>query len=367
MFCKECGTELANSSHFCPQCGCAHSVTPPAEPVIPPAEPEQSFADKVRATAKKAGSSTVFLIATICFTALQLLNLFSLNSVGSVLQAYRDLLAEYDQYGWALMETLNKFSSGIIIAGLIPGFLTAASLWRIYGSCASRKPTVKTSGLTTIFVINLVQLVFTSLFLLGLLVLVGVVYFSAGNLFGADAEMMEIVCLIIGLVILAIFVFALIYYSKIGTSISNFRSTLQTGVPNKKVSLFVAIICYISGGSMILSGVDSLFSAGMSALGGLYEESVYYPLTSVLFLSGIANLLNAAALILFGVSIFSYRNKMKALEAEERILSFQALSYAEPYTSPVYIPPEPAVIADPDPEIVENIAEPAIDEEISKE
>lgn len=348
MFCKECGTKLADSSHFCPQCGCAHCVTYPAEPVTPtaasvtpPAEPEQSFADKVRASAKKAGSSPIFLIATICFTALQLLDLFSLNSIGSVLQAYSDLFAEFDQYSWALVQTLNKFSPWIAIAGLIPRFLVAASLWRIYGSCASRKPTVKTSGLTTIFVINLVQLVFSCLFLLGLLVLVGAIYFSAGNLFGADAEMMEIVCLIIGLVTLAIFIFVLVYYCKIATSISNFRSTLQTGVPNKKVSRFVAILCYISGGSMILSGVDSLFSAGMSALGSLYEESVY-SLTPILFQSGISNLLNAAALILFGVSIFSYRSKMKALEAEERILSFQTLSYAEPYTAPVYIPPEPA-------------------------
>lgn len=350
MFCKECGTQLADNSRFCPQCGCVRSVTPPAEPVTPqkqavtpPTDPTQSFADKVLSTAKKVGSSPIFLIATICFTLVQLLNLFSVNSINTLFLAYSDLFAEFGQYGWTMMEILNKFASGTSLVSMIPGFMVAAALWRIYGSCASRKPTVNTFGLSVIFVINLVQMVFTCLFLLGIFVLLGVLYFSAENLFGADAEMMEIFCLIVAAVVLVIFTFTLIYYSKICTSISNVRSTLKTGVPNKKVSRFVAIICYISGGSMILNGVDSLFSAGMSVLDGLYEESVYYqPLASFFTISGISNLLTATAMILFGVVIFSYRSKMKVLEEEERILSFQTLSYAEPYTGAVYIPPEPA-------------------------
>ena len=342
MFCKECGTQLADNSRFCPQCGCVQSVMPPAESVAPPTQSPKSFGDKVISTAKKVGSSPIFLIATICFTAVQLLNLLSINSINTLFQAYSDLFAEFGQYGWAMMEALNKLSSGISLVSMIPGFMVAAALWRIYGSCASRKPTVNTFGLSVIFVINLVQMVFACLFLLGIFVLMGVLYFSADDLFGADAEMMEIFFLIMAAVVLVIFVCTLIYYSKICHSISNVRSTLKTGVPNKKVSRLVAIICFISGGSMVINGVDSLFSAGMTALGSLYEESVYYPLASVFTLSGISSLLTAVAMILFGVTIFSYRSKMKLLEAEERILSFQTLSYAEPYTGAVYIPPEPA-------------------------
>ena len=87
MFCKACGTKLADDSRFCSKCGCAQPETPPVHPVTNSTDPSQIFADKVRATAKKAGSSAGFLIATICFTLVQVLNLVSLGSVSSVLRA----------------------------------------------------------------------------------------------------------------------------------------------------------------------------------------------------------------------------------------------------------------------------------------
>ncbi|MBR2159944.1 MAG: hypothetical protein IJ938_01380, partial [Clostridia bacterium] len=107
-------------------------------------------------------------------------------------------------------------------------------------------------------------------------------------------------------------------------------------------SRFVAIMCYISGGLMILSGIQSLLRAGMATLDGFYDASLSYVLPSDPFLSGISSLLTAAVQILFGVLIFSYRSKMAVLETEERMNTFKTLSFAEPYTAPVYIPPQPA-------------------------
>ena len=242
------------------------------------------------------------------------------------------------------MATLEDVSLVASIVGMIPGFLMAAALWNIYGNCSSRKDRIGTAGLTTIFVINLVQLVLSSLVLLGCEVLLGCIYFSAESLFGADAELMESVILIIGGILFAIFAFMLVYHIHICTTVSNVRSTLKTGAPNRKVSRFVAILCFISGALMIFSGVENFLSAGMAALGSLYATTVYYPLSTVFFLSGASSLLTAVMYIIFGSLIFSYRSKMKVLEAEERITAFQTLSYAEPYTSPVYIPPEPANI-----------------------
>lgn len=323
------------------------------------------FADKVRTVARKAGSSPLFLIATICFTLVQVLGLLSLFSSGSILNDYANI---FEEFQLNTQEILSVFENTVLVSGIvgmIPSILITVGLWITYGSCACRKNSVNTSGLTMIFVVNLVQLVLSSLLLLGALALVGVLYAGADSLFGPDADIMEAVLLVAGLLLLVVFAFLLLYSIKVCTTISNIRSTLQTGVPNKLASRFVAIMCYISGGLMILSGIGDLLSAGMATLDGFYDDSLPYILPSSLFLSGISSLLTASAQILFGVLIFSYRDKMKALETEERLNSFKTLSHAEPYTAPVYIPPEPVS----EPEVVEEVlapqelTEPATEEE----
>ena len=59
MFCKDCGAQLADDARFCPHCGSAQAVTPPAQTVTPPAEPENIavYEDALYAaqTAKRAG------------------------------------------------------------------------------------------------------------------------------------------------------------------------------------------------------------------------------------------------------------------------------------------------------------------------
>lgn len=337
MFCKDCGAQLADDARFCPHCGSAQAVTPPAETIAPPAEPVNT-ADKVRATAKKIGSSTAFLVATICLTFVQLLNVLCLSTAGNSFGAYGDL---FTMAGQEMLGSLESLSPVTDIVSMIPGILITLGLWITFFSCARRKAKVNTSGLTVIFVVNLVQMVISCLVLLFSLIPLIAIYTGAYKLI-IEEDLVETITLAAGSVLLIIFVFVLIYYIKVCTTISNIRSTLKTGVPNKRVSRFVAIVCYIGGGILIMSGISSLLSAGVMSLDGYYDSSFSYTLPSYIFFSAISTLLTAAAQIIFGALIFTYRRKMVALEEEDRLTTFQTLSYAEPYTSPVYIPPEPA-------------------------
>lgn len=345
MFCKDCGAQLADDARFCPHCGSAQAVTPPAQTVTPPAEPV-NIADKVRATAKKVGSSTAFLIATICLSFMQVLELFALTPTAGIFNMYNGIIPEFSIINQNPLVCLENLSLATDIISMIPGLLIILGLWITFFSCASRKPQVNTSGLTMIFVVNLVQLVFTCLALLAAMIPLAVAYTDADalsdTLFLADDDIIETIALASGLVILVIFAFAVIYYIKICTTISNIRSTLKTGVPSKKVSRFVAIMCYISGAGCLLSGIFWLLSAGATTLERIYaDNAISGTLSYVAYISAVTSLLTAAAQIIFGALIFTYRRKMKTLEEEDRLTTFQTLSYAEPYTAPVYIPPEP--------------------------
>ena len=347
MFCKDCGTQLENGTRFCPNCGSAQAVTPPPRPVIPPTAPVP-FAEKVRATAKKVGSSPAFLIAIICFTLTLFLHLLTLQPAGSTYTTFEDLFTAFNIAQPDSLETLTLVT-GII--SMLPGILIATGLWITYGTCVSRKPKANTAGLTMIFVVNLVELILTSLVLLGALVLMIIVYHTEPwQLNGADADFEKAICLAIIITLAATFAFALLSYIKVCTTASNVRNTLRTGMPNRRASRFVGVLCFISGVMLVLLGGGNL----MMGLAILLPSA---------FLSALSNLLTAASQILFGVLIFSYRSKMAALEAEERMNNFRTLSHAEPYTSPVYIPPQPAEEPAPAPEAVEEAPEPEVTEE----
>lgn len=361
MFCKNCGAQLQDTACFCSRCGRARSVTPPVQPLTPP-EPAMNFADKVRATVKKVGSSPMFLIATICLTLVQLLGLVSLATAGSLTDFFAIFLEEFDlntREFLAAIEALENTSLVVGIIGMLPGLLIVLGLWLIYGNCASRKNRVGTGGLTTIFIVNLVQLVLSCLVLLA--VLFSMILFFAKidslPLVRSDKEILQLILPVLMVVLLATFAFVLIYDIMLCTTISNIRNTAKTGVPNKRVSRFVAIMCFISGGLTALTALSTLADASAMSMGRIYwEEYIPQSVITASLVSGISALFAATAQALFGALIFSYRGKMKALEDEARLSTFQTLSHAEPYTSPVYIPPQP--VAEP-----EEITEPATEEE----
>lgn len=360
MFCKDCGAQLADDTRFCPNCGSAQAVTPPAETFTPPTEP--GFADKVRATAKKVGSSTGFLVATICLTFVQLLGLFALTPTGGIFETYLGIISQFSVISRNPLTSLETLSQITDIIGMIPGILITLGLWITFCSCASRKTKVNTSGLTMIFVVNLIQLVLSCLALLSASLPLAALLAGTDQLFNAGEDLVETIVLTFGLVFLFVFAFVLVYYIKLCTTVSNIRSTLKTGVPNKKASRFVAVMCYISGAVLILSGIFSLLSAGAATLESVNaDDAISGTVAYVAYISAVTSLLTATAQIIFGALIFTYRRKMKALEAEERITAFQTLSYAEPYTAPVYIPPqpvaEPETVAEPEPATEEEIDE----------
>ena len=333
MFCQNCGTKLNDNAQFCYNCGSSQVIAPPAQVDTIPVDPAMPFPEKVRLTAKCLGSSPRFLIATICFTLAIVLNMVTMylasRSLSDIIVYYTGFIQEGNN------SNLDLSTPFLIACGIsmLPAVLITIGLWITYGSCASRKPKVNTAGLTMIFVVNLILLVLTCL---GLLIAMIPTIISAVQ---AENTLVTTFTLALGLLYLAIFLFVLIYNIKVCTTISNIRSTLQTGVPDKRVSRLVGLLCYIAGSLIATSGASTLFSAGFLALGNL-SDGASLSATLLTLVSAVSYLLTATFMILFGSLIFSYRKKMEALEAEERLNTFKTLSYAAPYTSPVYTPPQ---------------------------
>ena len=305
-------------------------------------QPDAGFPEKVRSTARKVGSSPLFLAATLCYTLILLLGLAGALSLScasnNIFDLYTNNLRE--EMGITLSFDLSMVFLITCLMGMLPMLFIAIGLWITFGSCAGHKPKVNTAGLAMIFVTTLIQLVLTTLLFLGSLAMLAVMYCNASSIFGKDAEIMKTALLVDGVILLLVFSFVLFCFIKLCTTVANIRNTLQTGIPNKKVSRLVGVLCCIGSALAFFFAVESILTISITTMDA-FNHSAYGLLRTILYLSVPAFLLITGMLILFGALIFSYRSKMAELETESRLNAFKTLSYAAPYTSPVYIPPQP--------------------------
>ncbi|MBQ8684218.1 MAG: zinc ribbon domain-containing protein [Clostridia bacterium] len=340
MFCQKCQRPNEDTSAYCIYCGAplnqpavaeaVQPVTQTAPAVVFPepvsAQPVQPLPEHpVIGRIKALASSTLFLVAVIAFTVAAVLGVVasvsSQNELTAMMNEYfspgmeDDLAGLWQDEGAADGQEYTysvEFGNGFALAGMLPSIavsgLSVAALWMLYAAGKNRKiPGMKTGGLTVLEVMNILSLVVIGLvtllmLLMGLLLAVTWDMIMAEALLTADwagdpAELSAIVSAVF--VVLFVFLvlmmaFMVLYQVKVVLLISKAKKTVMSGVPVGKGSLFVAVMCYISGGFSAVGAVFAVLSAGIFGL-----------------LAGAAQ---AVSLIAFGMVAMRYRTLMQELQ-----------------------------------------------------
>lgn len=297
MFCSNCGIENAEGSAFCKNCGKPLSqITPDySAPAYTPAAKPPLSSNPVLNAVKKIAGSPLFLVAVIAYSLQILATLVS--SVGTGAKVEMFLYSLLDEIGYAapfefyeIVDAISRIGDipyiiGTII-GLIPTILICVGLWITYSSAKNRMTdTMKTSGLTMIKVITIIQLVWACVVfaLVELLLMLIVVAVAAANVYEAGLIIAGVVFVV--LFVAAAFALAIVYFAKIIKSIGVAKKTITTGIPSDKVSSYVAVWAFISAVCLVFSLITSFIASAASM----------------------------TAFICFGILIFKYKSAMKGL------------------------------------------------------
>ena len=338
MVCHKCGTQMSDDSLFCSFCG-EKFVTAEPTPTPAPAQavsqteqqnysapqyqapyqqytygfentvsPDQvSRKNPIWAIVYNTVKSPLFITAacflTFTFFLTIVSNVVSLNGLN---ERIWDMLWDMD------LEIEFGFISGVIqgfdiyvFVSLIPSFVMNIGVWLTFFLVLCTRPgTSKTGGLTTIKVMLIIEEVFVwiAMFLVEIVLgfCLALMYILKNE--WLDYEDIIAVEMLRGMFIAFLVIFPIIYtlyiifYKSLRHSVNAAKYTLNTGKPCAKVSMFAAVMCFISGGATILSTLFSLIA-------------------SPSILQVVASLSSATAIILFGAVMAVYRGKMKAAMA----------------------------------------------------
>lgn len=297
MFCSRCGCENNDSSVFCKKCGnrlngadSSQSPNPASTPVYA-TQPQRVKApyssNPVLNQVKTVAASPLALVAIIAFSAQILVEIFKALTFRNALipALYRILNMFGGDVPYEMYSFVDKIA-GIggapfafaTILGLIPSILICVGLWMTYASATNRTYIgMKTSGLTMIKVMNIIQIVCSSIWLLVSEIIIIVAAIGVNNLAnsysgyyyetsysGASTVIFVMLAIVVG----AIFALQIIYNAKIVSSINAAKYTVNTGVPTDKISGFVAVWSFISAFGLLFTIVTNFLGSvlGMTSL-----------------------------------------------------------------------------------------------------
>lgn len=233
---------------------------------------------------KSVGSSLLFLISVITFTAYSVLTILGSTSVaGSVKSQVLSFVGSHETLGQLIDGMGNIFSAmpvGTLVFGII-NLLIAIGMWLSFFAFHSRNNPPSTKGMTLIKVMLAIHLVIV---VLSVVACVGIVGFAAYAVFVAMSETGHIptIFFIIGGCIIAAIVivlaFTMAYYAGIFRTIKSIKMTLHTGVIMGKVSVYVIVMNYIIA-AVVLTG--AVLSPDITQLIGGICGAVSYVTCSV--------------------------------------------------------------------------------------
>lgn len=350
MYCPRCGHPNEEGMRFCEQCG-----EPLAEAVQAAQPPRMAYAawgqeeNAVVHALKKLALSPVCLTGIIAYTCRILFLLassFTGNQLLNNLLSYASTMAALTGEGYELSQALYgmapvlRGSIGIgTLIGLIPTILVAVGMWMTVAMAADKtgKP-MKTSGLTMIRVIVIIQLIAISfLALIAELLLVLLAVAIGQEVSGAAPVLVAVI-----LLVTILFIVDILYFVKLTGTIGTMCKTIRSQMPLDKISAYVAVVAIIGGVCSVLS----LLTAG-----GI--------------LSALSAVCGAVTSIAFGVFLFQYKAQMRALMAGGHHPVAAAavqtpVNMQEPAPAPVPQPAAPVVPAAQPAEPVFPAAQPAV-------
>lgn len=270
MFCKKCRKQLVDDGLFCPYCGdrifqeaSENNVQPPQQE-NPPEDLEQQKREIYGIHWRHFMQRPLVLIVTICLTVAFVLTFLSMLSVNSV---------------------LSKLENSIPLVPIISIIYTAVSALPVIGCWmlrrASKGSSIKCGGLKVIRVYLVFPTVLVCisalLFLLCLCMIVASPLRSEYGYFPSTFTFALLIMLVMATVqILSIYGISLIIKSA------------QSCIPDTKMLIFLAVICFIS------SGYDLLV-----LLTG-YMDFI--------------KLFNAISILITGILLIQYKNCMYSIE-----------------------------------------------------
>lgn len=215
---------------------------------------------------------------------------------------------------------INGYIMGQFLVQLVPLILIAVGIWMTFASAkAENHFVIKTSGVSLIYVITIIQFVCFCVFVLILEILCMCILADGGmwleySDMGFTIKGLLILVMVVSAVIAVI---RIIYYVKLCSMIQIMKKTAITGRLDCRISLFVELCCYLAG------GVEAI-----SAFVSLSYLSVYGFLAS----AGLAT-----ADIAFGIFLHKYRENMKIMEsmADDQQTAQQPV-YQQAAQQPVY-------------------------------
>lgn len=315
MICNSCGKQNPDGSDFCSGCGNRLSASgnpasqysapntssqpyyPPPQPVAPPpyyggsnsqyvpnrpyvgqnlTGSQSSFSQNWRA----AAGSPVFLVAVL---------IYSLSFLITLIQ----IMDQVDNLSYMLYRSGFRGMNGtfmlLLFLMLIPNVLFGIGLWLIYaeGKKTQGLP-IKTTGLSMVFGVVIFQFVLICIVLLILFVYACIEleaasrysrysYYYSSSVSSDIGFAIGIILIVAGLVIG--------FYTCLIRMLSNMKNAVFQNSPNTTCVTVVAVFCFIMGGFTFIGALKS-------------SEAIFQAL------------LSSSQMILFGIALIQYKNKM---------------------------------------------------------
>ena len=214
-------------------------------------------------------------------------------------EAYYALELDDLQYQLFMLQRGSMLSNFLMmLPGLILSALSVAALWITFASGKNHSdPYLKTSGFSILKVLQILGIVGYALLALLLVILLVIVLVAAASVSGSYAgdavgAVMGMLAVIL-LALLAVIALLIVYSAKVIGSLNAAKHVVETGVFQKKASMFVVVLGFIMAGYTLIDLYGTFVFRGWLAM-----------------LSGICT---AGAQIVFGICIINYNRKVREL------------------------------------------------------
>ena len=268
-FCPNCGEKLVASSRFCPGCCMkleASAAPAPApspshsapKPVVAPVSAVKPVAragiSPIAEYLKRAATSPVFLIFTILYTLVTLLNIFNGSSM---------LTSIFDTD--LLGNSVSLFSESKVVSSLtgvgiffsilfnVPQILIIIGLWITFGSAAGNSTLRSPVGIRMIRVIFQIKRILwpVACGLLTLTILSACT--SMSDAYGSASSSINATIFVIFLVMWGVCALMISFFSKLIESLGSLADCVTTGRPTAPISIFVVVMWFIGANSCLSS------------------------------------------------------------------------------------------------------------------
>ena len=253
---------------------------------------------------RKLSVSVLFLVGAIGYSVYVLFGLVGSLAGGSGVTDLMDRIMAmsggYSSLDYSAVRAVSGMFNGIsvfsMLMSMLPAMVIVAGIWLIFAAAKRNMlPGTASVGLTMARVIAIIQLVLACIgaVLLEILCIVALSAVNSISGYYGSTGSVNAVLVFIMIIFAGVAAVQIIYYLKLNKMIVKIKDTLLTGQPDEEISLYVEILCYISG--------------AISAIGALMS------LADVEVLNFFANAGLATADICFAILIRQYRSKMELL------------------------------------------------------